>query len=122
MKRAFIVLLLTSCHHDQPKPADPAPPANAGASTAAQPADDPAPCEPAVAHSLKLTDNSSPDAKAFLMRHCRDDGWSVEFRKCVLLANTFDEGVGCESKLTKAQLEILTKDAEANGGVVAKPK
>jgi hypothetical protein len=120
MVKALAVILMVACSHNDPKPtqpvartSDPAPsdPAQAEAVT----------CEAVAARALKF--DRTPDGKTaaeLMTRHCRDDGWSPEYRRCIVTSNTWDEAVGCESKLSRAQLDELSKDAEAHGFTVAR--
>jgi hypothetical protein len=118
----MFVLAAAACTHDTPKPADPAPVTDP--TPVAAPAADPAPCADVASHMVKLGSVTEPHAFAELItRHCKDEQWSVEARRCFLTANSNDDGIGCESKLTKVQLDAFVTDVKAHGAtpIVQKP-
>src|SRR3569832_2496636 len=78
MTRLCLLASLVACSHsDAPPPAQP--------TVAAVPAADPAPCPDVATQTVKLMPGSE-GAKPVIARHCIDDAWSVELRKCMLLA------------------------------------
>jgi hypothetical protein len=104
MKRLVFVLLLAACSHgnNAPPPAEPA-----------VPAADPAPCSDVADNTAKLMAKQSDQLKAVLVKHCTEDKWSVELRKCGLLAKTEAELEPCHKEFVGTQFESLKKDVEA---------
>jgi hypothetical protein len=77
-------------------------------------------CDVAVARVMKFG-RAGIDAQDLYLRHCRDDKWPPEVKRCLLTSNTWDERVVCSTTLTKEQYDALTKEGEARGYFVAKP-
>ena len=122
MMRVVVVVMVVGCTKNEPKPVAPGP-ATPLTSEAAQPAADPAPCDQAVEHMIKIsrTTGDTKPLNEMMRRHCADDLWSLEARKCYLLANSWDEGLACESKLSAAQVKSLEDDIKAQGSTMAHP-
>jgi hypothetical protein len=118
--------VVVACSHNEPKPATPPPPAASESKVADTPAAaeaDPAPCNEVAQQSIRLS-RTSGDTKTvteMMRRRCSDDRWSLEVRRCLLLANTWDEGLACESKFTEAQKKALDADIRAQGSTMAHP-
>jgi hypothetical protein len=95
--RRLLAIALFACGNSS-APVDPA-----------QPAADPAPCADVAAHELQLMnigflgDQKTGAMKLKLQARCHDDSWSVEARRCVLTATSFDEMGACQDKLSAAQ-------------------
>jgi hypothetical protein len=105
MTRQCLLVLLVACSHsDTPPPADP--------TVAAVPAADPAPCPDVAAQAVKLMPGSD-QIKPVVLSHCVDDRWSVELRKCVLLAKSQQELEPCHKEFTGTQFEMLKRDIDA---------
>jgi hypothetical protein len=101
---AVAVVALVACSHsDAPPPADP--------TVAAVPAADPAPCPDVAAQSAKLM--AADQIKPIVTSHCVDDRWSVELRKCVLLAKSQQELEPCHQDFTGNQFASLKRDIDA---------
>jgi hypothetical protein len=100
----LLALALVACSHsDAPPPAEPA--------VAAVPAADPAPCPDVAAQAAKLM--AADQIKPIVTTHCVDDRWSVELRKCVLLAKSQQELEPCHQDFTGTQFESLKRDVDA---------
>ena len=101
---AVAVTTLVACSHsDAPPPADP--------TVAAVPAADPAPCPDVASQAAKLM--AADQIKPIVTSHCVDDRWSVELRKCVLLAKSQEELEPCHKDFTGTQFEALKRDVDA---------
>src|ERR1700759_2644595 len=101
---AVAVTALVACSHsDAPPPADP--------TVAAVPAADPAPCPDVASQAAKLM--AADQIKPIVTSHCVDDRWSVELRKCVLLAKSQEELEPCHKQFTGTQFESLRRDVDA---------
>ncbi|MEO8549331.1 MAG: hypothetical protein ABI678_05145 [Kofleriaceae bacterium] len=109
MNRLVFVLLLAACSHgsNQPPPAEPA-----------VPAADPAPCGDVADHTAMLLAKQADQLKAVIVKHCTEDKWSVELRRCGLLAKTAAELEPCHQEFVGTQFESLKKDVDA---LAAKP-
>lgn len=106
MTRLCLLAFLVACSHsDAPQPAQP--------TVAAVPAADPAPCPDVATQAVKLMAGAD-QAKPVIERHCIADAWSVELRKCILLAQTQAELDPCQQKFAGTQLASLQHDIEAN--------
>jgi hypothetical protein len=101
---ATALALVAACGGSDPKPVDPA-----------VPAADPAPCADVATHAMALLGKEmATDAiHEVVVRHCRDDQWSVELRTCMLLAKTQAELEPCQAKFVGTQHESLHKDLDA---------
>lgn len=100
----LLALVVAACSHsDAPPPADP--------TVAAVPAADPAPCPDVAAQAAKLM--AADQIKPMVAGHCVDDRWSVELRKCVLLAKSQQELEPCHRDFTGTQFESLKRDMDA---------
>jgi hypothetical protein len=101
---AVAVVVLVGCSHsDAPPPAEP--------TVAAVPAAAPAPCPDVAAQAAKLM--AADQIKPIVTSHCVDDRWSVELRKCVLLAKSQQELEPCHKDFTGNQFESLKHDMDA---------
>ena len=108
MTRLGILAFLVACSHsDAPPPVQPT-----RSTAVAQPAADPAPCPDVAAQTVKLMPGSD-EVKPVIERHCVADAWSVELRKCMLLAKTQDELQPCQQHFAGTQLESLQRDVGA---------
>lgn len=97
MTRLGLIVFLVACSHsDAPPPAAP---------TVAVPAADPAPCPDVAAQAAKLAPGTD---RAVIERHCIADTWSVEIRKCVLLAKTQAELEPCHQPTTDTTAAMPT--------------
>ena len=106
MTRLCLFAFLVACSHsDAPGPAEP--------TVAAVPAADPAPCADVATQAVKLMPGSD-QAKPVIERHCISDAWSVELRKCVLLAKTQEELEPCHQQFAGAQFDNLQRDLDAH--------
>lgn len=104
MTRLCLLAFVVACSHsDAPPPADP--------TAAAVPAADPAPCPDVAAQAAKLM--AADQIKPIVTSHCVDDRWSVELRKCVLLAKSQQELEPCHGHFTGTQFESLKRDMDA---------
>src|SRR5947207_952965 len=107
MSRLIVLAVLVACGHHDAKPVTPV---ERPSEPAVAPAD-PAPCEDVAVHAMKLSPTTEKNTWVpILTRHCKDDLWSLETRKCFLTSNTLDEGAACEKKMTDAQLKSLDAD------------
>ncbi|MEP6861771.1 MAG: hypothetical protein ABJE66_14180 [Deltaproteobacteria bacterium] len=101
---AVAVAALVACSHSAaPPPVDP--------TVAAVPAADPAPCPDVAVQEAKLM--AADPIKPMVASHCVDDRWSVELRKCVLLARSQQELEPCHKDFTGNQFESLKRDMDA---------
>jgi hypothetical protein len=126
MLRMVVVVLFVACSHNEAKPVAPTPVAptaasgSGGDSATAVAAADSAPCDEVAVHVIRIS-RTSGDTKPLtemMRRHCNDDLWSADARKCYLTANSWDEGIACEPKLTAAQVKLLSDDLEAHGSTM----
>ena len=100
----LLAFALVACSHsDAPPPAEP--------TGAAVPAADPAPCPDVAVQAAKLM--AAAQIKPIVASHCVDDRWSVELRKCVLLAKSQQELEPCHQDFTGTQFESLKRDMDA---------
>jgi hypothetical protein len=105
MTRLCLLAFVVACSHsDAPPPADPT-------TAAAVPAADPAPCPDVAAQAAKLM--AADQIKPIVASHCVDDRWSIELRKCVLLAKSQQEIEPCHDHFTGTQFESLKRDMDA---------
>jgi len=106
MTRLCLLAFLVACSHsDAPPPAQP--------TVAAVPAADPAPCPDVATQTVKLMPGSE-GAKPVIERHCIDDAWSVELRKCMLLAQSQQELESCQQRFAGTQLANLQHDLDGS--------
>lgn len=104
MTRLCLLAFLVACSHsDAPPPAQP--------TVAAVPAADPAPCPDVATQTVKLMPGSER-AKPVIERHCIADAWSVELRKCMLLAQSQQELEPCQQRFAGTQLANLKNDLD----------
>jgi hypothetical protein len=75
------------------------------------PAADPAPCPDVAVQAAKLM--AADQIKPVVTSHCVDDRWSVELRKCVLLAKSQQELEPCHQHFTGTQFQSLERDMDA---------
>ena len=126
------VVVAAACSHHEPAPkaANQNVPPNTEATaakstrTAAVADEDPAPCD-AVARqviAISRTDGTgTKDVIAMLRGRCIADNWSLDARKCYLVASTWDEGLRCESKLTEFQVRSAEAEINARGSTMGHP-
>ena len=106
MTRLCLLAFLVACSHsDAPPPAQP--------TVAAVPAADPAPCPDVATQTVKLMPGSER-AKPVIERHCIADAWSVELRKCMLLAQSQQELESCQQRFVGTQLANLNHDLDGS--------
>jgi len=106
MTRLCLLAFLVACSHsDSPPPAQP--------TVAAVPAADPAPCPDVATQTVKLMPGSE-GAKPVIERHCIADAWSVELRKCMLLAQSQQELESCQQRFAGTQLANLQHDLDGS--------
>ena len=117
------VVVGVACSHNEPTPEQPL--AHHAASpetspTKAMPPVDPAPCEQAIAHAMKLTP-AQPTSRDIVLRHCKADEWSLEARRCFLAASNFDQALPCVSKMTTQQVDAVDAELMTVGDRFARP-
>jgi hypothetical protein len=71
--------------------------------TAVDPAQPTTACNEVAAHELAVMGFLPPAITLAIESHCRDDGWSVDARRCIVAATGFDEMSACYDKLTASQ-------------------
>src|SRR3569833_4181316 len=99
MTRLCLLAFLVACKQSNtPPPAQP--------TVAAVPAADPAPCPDVATQTVKLMPGSE-GAKPVIERHCLGDAWSVELRKCMLLAQSQQELASCQQRFAGTPLANL---------------
>jgi hypothetical protein len=124
--RVWVVVLVVACAHDKPKPAsleNRRQPTPARAPTAPAIERERAPCDEVADHVIQIS-RTSGDTKSLtemIRRRCTDDAWSLDARTCYLTANSWDEGLACEPKLTAAQVKTLEDDIKAMGSTMGHP-
>jgi hypothetical protein len=103
--RSLLFVVLVACGSSPPpKPSvDPA-----------VPAADPAPCTEVAANVVKFIDPGMPTDKVgeLIVRHCRDDKWSVDLRKCIVTGKTEKDLDPCEKDFVGTQIEDFKRDLE----------
>lgn len=99
---SIVPLALAACSHKPP--VDPA-------------TSEHATCQDAAGRIVSFMDKTIPadKATALLVRHCVDDKWTLDLRRCVAAAHTEQELDPCESKFDQAQLDAFRKDLDASG-------
>src|SRR3569623_3439656 len=106
MTRLCLLAFVVACSHsDAPPPAQP--------TVAAVPAADPAPCPDVATQTVKLMPGSE-GAKPVIERHCIGDAWSVELRKCMLLAQTQQARASCPPRFAGTPLAHLQHDLDGS--------
>jgi len=106
MTRLCLLAFVVACSHSTaPRPAEP--------TVAAVPAADPAPCPDVAIQAVKLMPGADR-AKPVIERHCIGDAWSVELRKCMLLAKTQEELEPCHQQFAGTQFEDLQRDLDTH--------
>jgi len=77
-------------------------------------AGDPAPCAAVAANIVKFIDPGMPNDKVseLIVRHCTDDKWSVELRKCIVSGKTEKDLDPCEHDFVGTQIEDFKRDLE----------
>jgi len=101
--RSLLVFLL-ACGSTPTKPtADPA-----------VPAADPAPCTEVATNIVKFIDPAMPTGPVhdLIVRHCTDDKWSVELRKCIVTGKSEKDLDPCEHDFVGTQIEDFKRDLE----------
>jgi hypothetical protein len=118
--RFVIAALLVGCGGTSTPPAEPARTQPHAESPPAQP-DNNAPCD-VMADRIMKFGRADESARPIYIRHCIDDKYSLETRRCFLTMNAWEDAQSCMSTMTKAQLDAITADAEARGYHVVKKK
>jgi hypothetical protein len=119
----LVVVLVAACGHAEPRSTKPVTPA------APPPAPETARAEPETvscangASAIARGARGEPNQRTIelLTRRCTDDQWSQVALRCFVTARDWDEGYGCEAKMTKAQLDALEKDLKAQGWNMGRP-
>jgi hypothetical protein len=80
----------------------------------AVPAADPAPCTAVAANIVKFIDPGMPTDQVhdLIVRHCTDDKWSVELRKCIVTGKGEKDLDPCEHDFVGTQIEDFKRDLE----------
>jgi hypothetical protein len=122
MSRLLIIAVVAACSHHEPQPTKPGSlTSSPEPSTQAVP-EDSVTCEAVAAAMIKTGDLGLPakSAREIIMRHCKDDLWSADARRCVVVT-TGDTRAACDVKFSDTQHREFEKDMAAHGITVLHP-